>query len=175
MAISDEEEDFNKTVTERRQQIENKLSADRTIPASSQRVEIVQEITSIKRQSIVEDKIAEVQKGDIKPSELAKPTTTTITKTTEVILPAEDVSKTTEKIAKTTQSTAVSETIDKSGTHETETTILDTRTTQPHEDTHRTAEDSELLKEVTERFGGKKPMPKLLADEGTIHINSVIF
>ncbi|XP_049819923.1 ankyrin-2-like isoform X3 [Aethina tumida] len=165
VAISDEEEDFNKTVTERRQQIENKLSADRTIPASSQRVEIVQEITSIKRQSIVEDKIAEVQKGDIKPSELAKPTTTTITKTTEVILPAEDVSKTTEKIAKTTQSTAVSETIDKSGTHETETTILDTRTTQPHEDTHRTAEDSELLKEVTERFGGKKPMPKLLADE----------
>ncbi|XP_015834172.2 titin isoform X6 [Tribolium castaneum] len=56
-----DEEDFNKTVTERRQQIEERLSVDRTVPASSQRVEIVQEISSIKRQSLVENKIAEVE------------------------------------------------------------------------------------------------------------------
>lgn len=57
----DEDEAFNKTVTERREQIEKRLSVDRTIPASSQRVEIVQEISSIKRQSLVEDKILEVE------------------------------------------------------------------------------------------------------------------
>lgn len=61
METSDEEENFKKTVSERRNIIEKRLSVDRTIPASSQRVEIVQEITSIKRQSLVEDKVAEVE------------------------------------------------------------------------------------------------------------------
>lgn len=58
---SEEEDNFDKTVTERREQIEKRLSAERTIPASSQRREIVQEISHIKRASLVEDKIAEVQ------------------------------------------------------------------------------------------------------------------
>lgn len=58
-----DEEDFSKSVVERREQIVKRLSADRAIPASSQRVEIVQEISSIKRQSLVEDKIIEVEKS----------------------------------------------------------------------------------------------------------------
>ncbi|XP_050292765.1 ankyrin-3-like isoform X2 [Anthonomus grandis grandis] len=66
---SEEESDhFDKTVTERRERIEKRLSAERSIPASSQRREIVQEISDIKRQSLVEDKIAEVmQKVDTEP------------------------------------------------------------------------------------------------------------
>lgn len=58
-----DEEHFTKSVIERREHIEKRLSADRAIPASSQRVEIVQEISSIKRQSLVEDKISEVEKS----------------------------------------------------------------------------------------------------------------
>lgn len=76
---SDDEEDFSKTVTERREQIVKRLSADRAIPASSQRVEIVQEISSIKRQSLVEDKITEVektQKGQVVPSKVETVKTT---------------------------------------------------------------------------------------------------
>lgn len=58
---SEEEEDaFDRTVTERREQIEKRLSAERAIPASAQRREIVQEISDIKRQSLVEEKVAEV-------------------------------------------------------------------------------------------------------------------
>lgn len=74
-----EEEDFNKTVTERRHQIEERLSVDRTVPASSQRVEIVQEISSIKRQSLVENKIAEVEQKvySVTPTETAEETKTT--------------------------------------------------------------------------------------------------
>lgn len=52
---------------ERRQEIEKRLSAEREIPASSQRVEIVQEITEIKRHSVVEDKIAEVEVKSTQP------------------------------------------------------------------------------------------------------------
>lgn len=73
---SDEEEDFNKTVTERRHQIEERLSVDRTVPASSQRVEIVQEISSIKRQSLVENKIAEVEQKAAEVVNTVKTTTT---------------------------------------------------------------------------------------------------
>lgn len=76
---SDEEDNFKKTVSERRNEIEKRLSAERTIPASSQRVEIVQEISSVKRQSLVEDKIAEVE---LKHKTIQEPTKTTITKTT---------------------------------------------------------------------------------------------
>ncbi|RZC42889.1 Death domain containing protein, partial [Asbolus verrucosus] len=72
-----DEEDFNKTVTERRNLIEERLSVDRTVPASSQRVEIVQEISSIKRQSLVENKIAEVeQKAVVEVVDSAKTTIT---------------------------------------------------------------------------------------------------
>ncbi|KAB0792252.1 hypothetical protein PPYR_14211 [Photinus pyralis] len=72
---SDDDENFKKTVSERRNIIEKRLSAERAIPASSQRAEIVQEISTIKRQSMVEDKIAEVE-------EKHKPTRTTTTRTT---------------------------------------------------------------------------------------------
>lgn len=71
---SSDEEDFNKTVTERRHQIEERLSVDRTVPASAQRVEIVQEITSIKRQSLVENKRLEVEQ---KAAEIVDSTKTT--------------------------------------------------------------------------------------------------
>lgn len=56
----EEEDAFDRTVTERREQIEKRLSAERAIPASAQRREIVQEISDIKRQSLVEEKMAEV-------------------------------------------------------------------------------------------------------------------
>uniref|UniRef100_A0AAG5CRT6 Uncharacterized protein n=1 Tax=Anopheles atroparvus TaxID=41427 RepID=A0AAG5CRT6_ANOAO len=44
-----------KTVAERRKQIEKRLSADRSIPASTQKREIVEEIITIKRQSVIDD------------------------------------------------------------------------------------------------------------------------
>ncbi|XP_050085521.1 ankyrin-3-like isoform X2 [Anopheles aquasalis] len=50
-----EEELVKKTVAERRKQIEKRLSADRSIPASTQKKEIVEEIISIKRQSVIDD------------------------------------------------------------------------------------------------------------------------
>ncbi|XP_058056211.1 uncharacterized protein LOC131207607 [Anopheles bellator] len=50
-----EEELVKKTVAERRKQIEKRLSADRSIPASTQKKEIVEEIITIKRQSVIDD------------------------------------------------------------------------------------------------------------------------
>ncbi|XP_040175576.1 ankyrin-2 isoform X9 [Anopheles arabiensis] len=50
-----EEEMVKKTVAERRKQIEKRLSADRSIPASTQKREIVEEIITIKRQSVIDD------------------------------------------------------------------------------------------------------------------------
>ncbi|XP_052902968.1 uncharacterized protein LOC128310384 [Anopheles moucheti] len=50
-----EEEMVKKTVAERRKQIEKRLSADRSIPASTQKKEIVEEIITIKRQSVIDD------------------------------------------------------------------------------------------------------------------------
>ncbi|KAF7272191.1 hypothetical protein GWI33_015004, partial [Rhynchophorus ferrugineus] len=87
---SEEEDNFDKSVTERRVQIEKRLSAERVIPASSQRREIVQEISTIKRQSIVEDKIAEanqkvetdVKDLSVKPDVLTTVSETTVLKTT---------------------------------------------------------------------------------------------
>ncbi|XP_062557018.1 ankyrin-2-like [Armigeres subalbatus] len=50
-----EEETIKKTVAERRKQIEKRLSADRSIPASLQKKEIVEEIITIKRSSMIDD------------------------------------------------------------------------------------------------------------------------
>nr|XP_029733438.1 ankyrin-2-like [Aedes albopictus] len=50
-----EEETIKKTVAERRKQIEKRLSADRSIPASMQKKEIVEEIITIKRSSMIDD------------------------------------------------------------------------------------------------------------------------
>ncbi|XP_052863794.1 ankyrin-2-like [Anopheles cruzii] len=50
-----EEELVKKTVAERRKQIEKRLSADRSIPASTQKKELVEEIITIKRQSVIDD------------------------------------------------------------------------------------------------------------------------
>lgn len=55
---SEEDEVVRRTVAERRTQIEKRLSVERQIPASSQKKEIVEEITTIKRQSLIEDKKA---------------------------------------------------------------------------------------------------------------------
>lgn len=94
---SDEEEAFSKSVVERREQIVKRLSADRAIPASSQRVEIVQEISSIKRQSLVEDKISEVekQKTQIAPAkgETVKTTEARLDGTIRLETPAEDIAQ----------------------------------------------------------------------------------
>ncbi|XP_055543527.1 ankyrin-2-like [Wyeomyia smithii] len=50
-----EEDTIKKTVAERRKQIEKRLSADRSIPASTQKKEIVEEIITIKRASVIDD------------------------------------------------------------------------------------------------------------------------
>ncbi|XP_058448769.1 ankyrin-2-like [Malaya genurostris] len=50
-----EEETIKRTVAERRKQIEKRLSADRSIPASTQKKEIVEEIITIKRASVIDD------------------------------------------------------------------------------------------------------------------------
>lgn len=55
---SEEDESVKKTVADRREQIQKRLSIERQIPASSQKKEIVQEITEIKRHSMIEDKRA---------------------------------------------------------------------------------------------------------------------
>lgn len=55
---SEEDETVKRTVAERRTQIEKRLSVERQIPASTQKKEIVEEITTIKRQSLIEDKKA---------------------------------------------------------------------------------------------------------------------
>lgn len=55
---SEEDETVKKSVAERREQIQKRLSIERQIPASTQKKEIVQEITAIKRQSLIEDKKA---------------------------------------------------------------------------------------------------------------------
>lgn len=153
-----EEEDFNKSVTERRQQIEKRLSIDRAIPASSQRVEIVQEISSIKQQSLVEDKILEVeQKGTFEPPD-SKATSKTAEKTTLPSAGSRDVEKETSEV-KTTVTTVVKE----------------TRTETKEEETlHKTIEvskerrDSELLEGVTHILESKKPISKLIASEGKL-------
>lgn len=54
----EEDETVKRTVAERRTQIEKRLSVERQIPASTQKKEIVEEITTIKRQSLIEDKKA---------------------------------------------------------------------------------------------------------------------
>lgn len=53
-----DEEMHKRTVAERRQKIEKRLSIERTIPASTQKKEIREEITEIKRKSLIEDKKA---------------------------------------------------------------------------------------------------------------------
>lgn len=53
-----DEETHKRTVAERRQKIEKRLSVERTIPASTQKKEIREEITEIKRKSLIEDKKA---------------------------------------------------------------------------------------------------------------------
>lgn len=55
---SEEDETIKKSVAQRREQIQKRLSIERQIPASTQKKEIVQEITEIKRQSLIEDKKA---------------------------------------------------------------------------------------------------------------------
>lgn len=54
----DDDQQTKRSVAERREQIQKRLSIERQIPASTQKREIVQEITEIKRQSLIEDKKA---------------------------------------------------------------------------------------------------------------------
>ncbi|XP_055844321.1 ankyrin-3 isoform X1 [Episyrphus balteatus] len=53
-----DDENQKRTVAERREKIVKRLSIERQIPASSQKKEIVQEITEIKRTSLIDDKKA---------------------------------------------------------------------------------------------------------------------
>ncbi|KAJ8982139.1 hypothetical protein NQ317_011285 [Molorchus minor] len=170
----EEEEPFDKPVAERREQIEKRLSAERTIPASSQRREIVQEITDIKRQSIVEDKIAEVQQKathDQKTAPEQAKTTPTITKTITISPEIKTVSETVEIKTTILPDSKVSEAVDgpiMESFKDVKTTIVtETRTILPGEDVaHRTAEDTELLQGVTLSLEKTKtPVSKLIETE----------
>lgn len=159
--ISDEE-DFNKSVTERRQQIEKRLSIDRAIPASSQRVEIVQEISSIKGQSLVEDKIMEAEQKTTQ--EIPKSISSTDSKAADVLkttLPS-DVQR--------LESTKPTETTTKITTIVTETrTDLKPDTDKLIYNTNEITNerrDSELLEGVTHILETKKPISKIIATEG---------
>lgn len=55
---TEEDETIKRSVAERREQIQKRLSIERQIPASTQKKEIVQEIVEIKRHSLIEDKKA---------------------------------------------------------------------------------------------------------------------
>lgn len=158
-----EDEDFQRSVSERRDEIQKRLT--RTIPASAQRVEIVEEITNIKRQSLVEDKIAEVEQKsgpEVKP--VGK---TTITTTREV----EEAQKTTMP----SRAPQVSEVITTTTTKEvhpdskttTVTTVI-TRTTDQEEATHNVIDkrDTQLLQSVSEKLEtDKRTVPRLIAQE----------
>ncbi|KAK9754540.1 ZU5 domain [Popillia japonica] len=174
-----DEEDFNKSVSERRQQIEKRLT-ERNIPASAQRQEIVEEITSIKRQSIVEDKLAEAEVKH-KP-ETTK--TTTIIKT--VTTDATDSKKTVAETVETTKTTTTSDyqptevTVTKQFMEEEQpdrkttvrTIITETRTTEHipsneiplQTDIKTDRRDSDLLEGVTQRLETtKKTVPRISA------------
>lgn len=160
----EEEETFDKPVAEIRERIEKRLSAERTIPASTQRKEIVQEITTIKQQSLVEDKLAEVEQKVSEQKEITKPTMTkvlpsqadvkTVSRTVEIKttdIPSEP--STTETVTTTTKTTTVI-------------TTTETCTTAPDLVTHN-IEDVDLLKGVTQSFEKiRTPAVKLVADEG---------
>lgn len=141
-----DEEDFNKTVTERREQIEKRLSVDRAIPASSQRVEIVQEISSIKRQSFVENKISEVEK---------------IQKITQTTAKAEPL-----------KTTSLTESEERQEGGATTTTGINETCIEAKPQvgvTHSLLEDrrdSELLEGVTHILEMKRPIPKLIESDG---------
>lgn len=179
----DEEEDFNKSVSERRQQIEKRLT-EQKIPASTQRQEIAEEITSIKRQSIVEDKIAEVEVKN-KPDQQAK--TTTIIKTVTTDVP--DTKKTVAETVEITKTTTPSDyqptevTVKKQFMEEEQpdrkttirTIITEKRTTEhiPSNEIPLLADfrtdrrDSDLLEGVTQRLETtKKITPRISAMEG---------
>ncbi|XP_057661824.1 uncharacterized protein LOC130897163 isoform X11 [Diorhabda carinulata] len=158
----EEEEQFDKPVAERREKIVKRLSAERTIPASSQRREIVQEITTIKEQNLVEDKIAEVLGREKTTDDI---TTKTITKT--IVTPEiKTVSKTVGiKTTPPSESTVSEPTLSPEQTQVGKATVVtDTRTIQL-EEPHKLSEDAELLEKVTQSFEKKKPIPKLIADE----------
>ncbi|KAI4469652.1 ankyrin repeat and protein kinase domain-containing protein [Holotrichia oblita] len=178
-----DEEDFNKSVSERRQQIEKRLT-ERTIPASAQRQEIAEEITSIKRQSIVEDKLAEAEVKH-KPEQTK---TTTIIKT--VTTDAPDSKKTVAETVETTKTTTTSDyqptevTVTKQFMEEEQpdrkttvrTIITETRTTEHipsneiplQADIRTDRRDSDLLEGVTQRLETtKKTVPRISAIDAT--------
>ncbi|XP_045463233.1 uncharacterized protein LOC123672919 isoform X7 [Harmonia axyridis] len=153
----EEEEDFNKSVPERREQIVKRLSTERTIPASSQRVEIVQEITSIKRQSLVEDKIAEVQqKANIEPMRITmvKPVSKIIQEKTISEKKESDITPHVEERIDKTQ-------IDAQNTEKKKDPNINNLDNQEKPDRR----DSVLLEEVTQLLETKKPVSKLANQE----------
>ncbi|XP_066148169.1 ankyrin-2-like [Euwallacea fornicatus] len=132
---SEEEDNFDRTVTERREQIEKRLSAERAIPASAQRREIVQEISDIKRQSLVEDKIAEVmQKGDTDVKIPAQPQYISETIEIKTTLPSDS------RVTGNLPPTVVE-------THK----IVEETATQI-----RSGEDARFVEEVSSRFDGPR-------------------
>ncbi|CAH1973765.1 unnamed protein product [Acanthoscelides obtectus] len=173
----EEDEPFDKPVAERREKIEKRLSAERTIPASSQRKEIVQEITTIKQERLVEDKIAEVQQKQ----EQSRSDETTKTTTSTRISPdsGKTVTKTVETVKATIPTTSTVFVTGETTTKTITTTTVESRTTQPEKHvgttstatktvstTHKPTEDHDLLEGVTESFEKvRRAGPKLIADE----------
>lgn len=99
---------------ERKHEIEKRLSEDRKIPASTQRVEIVQEISSIKRQSIADEP---QQQEKPQPQEITtetikiEPTPTKITTTVRTVTTTQQkpdaITKTTVEKVKVTKTTEI--------------------------------------------------------------------
>lgn len=176
-----DDEDFQRSVSERRQEIQKRLT--RTIPASTQRVEIVEEITNIKRQSLVEDKIAEVEQKTVQdPKTISKTVTTT---TTTTMLPSDkktvsetvEVQKTTlpsdipqlsetERIITTTTTKEIIQ--DKPESKTTVTTVI-TRTNDVDDITHKITDierDTQLFESVSQKLEtDKRTVPRLIAQE----------
>lgn len=167
MEETSDEEDFNKSVTERRQQIEKRLSVDRAIPASSQRVEIVQEISSIKEQGLVEDKIMEVeQKATPAPDSKAAgaPKTT---------LPSERAASDTGKAPSDEKTTTKVTTVISDSYTEIRPDTKERITHKMTETVTTDRRDSDLLEGVTHILESKKPVAKLIGTEGKISTDTL--
>ncbi|XP_071051754.1 ankyrin-3-like [Onthophagus taurus] len=165
-----DDEDFNKTVSERREQIQKRLT-ETAIPASQQRQEIVEEITTIKRQSMVEDKIAEVEvKQKSEPAKVVTKTVTTQGPETKTVIESVEKIKATEPSDYQPTEVTITKQFMEDDKPDRKTTvrtiITETRTTE-HIPSNEIIDkrDSELLESVTQRLETKKVTPRISTTE----------
>lgn len=130
-AVEEDEEDFKKSVQERKQEIEKRLSEERRIPASSQRQEIAEEVISMKRQSLVEEKVKDGTFIE-KPRNIEDEPSETIQQVEKKIETSEkDLVKSKTTITKTTVTTTKDLPIETTKTKKVETVEIVKTTEQP--------------------------------------------